>query len=590
MLNEDLPEINFDLESYSELFDAYTSDLNKFIKVLADHKGANKPFIRRYLLNKLEEKWLPLLGFNASRIESDTLVIQTPEVDFVSSLTLKDVLKYYNTGASWVIPNLLRRTGLYLLGGEPKVGKSLLINFLIYALCRSGDFLGRPVKTGNVLYIQLEESLDTIADRLFLSGFGDTSNEETSLVVNFPEYLASEGVERNLYIEREFDLTTDLDWLVRKIQAYKPIVVIIDSLRAASVKANVSENSNEFGKLVIALQRVFTITDTCGVLVHHMSKLGGRNASKTSLIERLAGHTSITAACSGIIGISGEDTQDGRLMTLKTLPRNGTPINVKYKITSKTDEGGLWDIVKVWEDTPVNNECTVKILRYLRNTPNEYYSLHTIATAIGTHVKDVEFKKSITYLQDSQLIHSKYVNHRFVYCLPEDLVWLTESTSISVMMAEAILDANSLLGILKEGAKTRLRLLVSDWSKERQINAKNALLPEEKDAIKELIKSWEYNVGDTVLYGKGVCTIIERVGEPHSLSLNTYKLAGIEELVLEKDLRSYYPPEEDDLDLDDDMDMFDSDTISDDTEKSTLDKSEEVLPEHILDMLDTAYF
>lgn len=511
-----LAPLDFNVESYSEIFKAYKEDLENYIQSFSGKRDDDTQYAKDYFLSKLTERWQPILDFNQNRILRDIQELQTPKTEFIASLGLKEALAHYKPAGAWLIPNLLRAHGaMYLLGGEPKAGKSLLVNFLIYGVALSGEFLGRPVKTGNVLYIQLEESLDTIGERLFLAGFGDITDEDTSMVVNFGHL---EEISRKVQIERVFDITSDLDWLIKKIQEVKPALVVVDSLRAASVKSSASENSNEFGKLVISLQQVFNVTNTCGVVIHHMSKLGGRNVKKTSLIERLAGHTSISAACSGIIGIMSEETQTGRLMTLKTLPRNGTPLTLTYQI--KTSDEGLWKLEKQWEDTPINSPFTSKILRFLANNPDEYYSQRTLAKEIGVELSNVDFKEALLYLQNSQIITKKYQNKKFHYSLPSDSLWIVNPQSVKQMCDnETIIDANNMV---RCGDRETLRSLVSMWSKERQLKATEVLLAEERARIKQLMCSWEYEVGDVALYDGVKVTVKSKHSASPSLTRNEY--------------------------------------------------------------------
>lgn len=524
MIEDELLDGQLFTPDYEIKINQYKQDLRDYIETLSTVDSDNKEYIRRYLLNKLEDKWIRILGFNRTLIQMDITEMQTPKQDFVTSLTLKEALGNFKPGSSWLIPELLRSVGLYILAGEPKVGKTLLINALIYSVALSGKFLGKPTRTGNVLYIQLEESIDTIAERLFFAGFGNLMDEETSLLVNFVDRVR---------IERQFDITTDLDWLINKIREYKPILVVIDSLRMAQLKSNASENSNEYGKSVYALQRVFNFTNTCGVIIHHMSKLGGRNAQKTSLIERLAGHTSISAGSDGIIGLrANTDENTGeKSIILDTLPRQGLPINIEYRI--KTGDDGLWKLDKLSEDTSALNPNTSRILRFLASNPDQFYTEAQIATAINSTPFEVRFKQALRYLESSQIIVSKYVSHRFTYALTSDSLWIVNPQSIREMVSPAIVDANALMRCAN---KRELRDLVTTWDRERQTEAKKCLLQTEKDRITNLINSWEFEVDQLVSYEGAIVRIVAIEDRKPTLKGNKYYLEDIADPVKEIDL------------------------------------------------------
>lgn len=520
---QDLPNIYAMPQRVNDLLTEYKEDLKTYVEKQGslELNPDLQEFWRRYILNKLEEKWVPLLGFNKNQIQRDIQDLSTPKVDIKNSLSLREVLSLYKPGSSWIIPNLLRTTGLYLLASEPKVGKTILVNFLMHSIVVSKEFLGLPARPGKVLYIQLEESIDTMAERFMLTGFGDVLDEETSLVVNFVDRVR---------IERRFDITTDIDWLIRTIQDYQPTVVIIDSLRMSQLKSAASENSNEYGKAVYMLQNVFNYTGTCGIVIHHMSKRNGRDASKTSLVELLAGHTSISAASDGLIGLMSSETAGGRVISLKTLPRQGAPISISYRIRTRD---GLWRLEKLSEDTPAKSDYTGRILRHLANHLDEYYSARQIAAAIDCDPAGIDFCQAISYLESSQIIVGRYHNKRFLYALTADSSWVVNPASVKDLVSPNVLDANNLM---RCRTKRELRELVTQWTPERQREAKRLLLREERERIGELIQSWEFLIGEVVMYQGQQWEVTGRVQEEASLRSNSYYLQGLDSPVLETDL------------------------------------------------------
>jgi KaiC/GvpD/RAD55 family RecA-like ATPase len=523
----DIPELNLDLQEYEDIFNLYKADLMAFIDSVTKKKNL-EPFEQRYLLNKLEEKWQPLLGFNTSKILTDIADLQTPKTGFVESLNLTQALSYCNEGANWVIPNLLRNSSMYILAGEPKAGKSLLIYFLIHAIAVTGNFLGRPTKKGRVLYIQLEESLETMGERFFMCGFGDENDEDSQIVVNFTDRVR---------IERKFDITTDINKLIKLIQEYQPTLVVIDSLRAATLNTTASENSNEFGKLVYQLQQIFNLTQTCAVIIHHMNKT--TQSAGQSVVGKVAGHGSIVAACAGIIGLTSEETDRGRVMSLKTLPRDGTPITIKYVL--QTEDDGLWKLEKIFEDTPLSSPVTSRVLRFLADRQNEKFTYKQIASALHYSGDDSSFRLTLKYLQTNRLITSEYANKQFKYWLPQESLWLVENENLKELLTEQALDASKLL---RCKSKDDLRLLISDWGANRKKLAAKELSPVERTRIVNLIESWEYEVGDEVVYCKNVYVIESRESNKASLLENKYKLKGLDELVNETDLNMVEEDEE----------------------------------------------
>lgn len=526
-----LAKLQFGIESKRDIFEMYSGELNAYLDFISAHKkDPTIRYLRTYYLNKLVEKWQPVLGFNAGTIAEHILDIQTPNLEYKTSLTIKDILNTEDTESSWLIPSLLQSCGMYILGGDPKTGKSILAYALCYSVVVSGEFLGLPVRQGNVLYLQLEEPIQTIKKRFRLAGFGNLENDEdASLVVNFQD--------NRLRIERAFDITTDINWLIAKIEQHKPDLVIIDSLRKATIKSPFSENSNEYGKLVYALQQVFNMTNTCGVIIHHLSKYGQDAKKKYNLVERLAGHTSISAASDGLIGLFDETVGDKRQLTLKTRPRDGFGIELKY--SSDTTPEGLWEFKRIDSESPAKLIATSQILRYLSSKPEEYVSTGDIAKELAVSVTSPEFLEGLHYLVDLELIKTKFADKRRYYTLPISSAWIVNPVSIKSLVSGAVIDANNLMRCT---TKSALRELVKDWTSSKKRDAFVVLLPEEKVRIEHLINSWEFDVGDECIDTSDgqECVIDYRIGDPTSLNGNTYQVSNheseweIEESVLRR--------------------------------------------------------
>ena len=495
-------------EDMEPLFKRYWEDINDYILATsnADYKALTKQLKRtasNYWLAKLAEKWQPLLDISPNRINQDIRDLKnTDDTSFISHLSLQDALQYYGTGAKWLIPNLLMMNGvMYILAGEPKVGKSILVNFLIYSVAVSGKFMGYPCKTGKVMYLQLEESLDTMGERLFYAGFGNLVDENTSLAVNFRPDLVD--------IYRDFSIADGCDWLHDLILEKEPTLVIVDTLRAASHDSDASENTGEFGKLVADLQRVFVRTNTCGLVVHHMSKKGGKS-SNASIVDRLSGHTSIASNSAGIIGLFEETDKatNTRFLRMKTLPRSGTAIRIDYRL--KTNSEGLWDLEKLDEDTPVENGHTNKIIWKLGTNPDTEFTQEEVKdylrAELGGHYSDMSFNNSVQYLSATQIITKKFSRGRFRYFMPSESAWMVAPQELSGLVTQSVLDANTMVRCT---SRRELKLLIDSWEDVRKGAAYSELDGKTKEAFKLKLGVLDYVVGDSVLYNGMTCSVAD---------------------------------------------------------------------------------
>lgn len=494
-----LEKIDFTLTNHEVLLEEYASDLKKFVKFMERDGIPNKKQAIRLLRNKLASKWYPLLGFEPKNINADIQELMNPTPVFERSMNLKKILESYDPSDQWLIPNLLQAGGMYIFGAEPKCGKSLLAYQLAYSFAISGRFLGLPVKKGRVLYWQLEENKKTIASRVYMAGFGNKNDKGTSLLVNFdPDALV---------VERIFDATVEIPYLQKRIMEYSPTLVIIDSLRASTANSEFSENSSEFGKIVAKLKQVFTQTDTCGVVIHHLSKEGAKNGQKGSLVNALSGSTSISSNSDGIIALFKTKKEDynkdtNSPLTLTTLPRQGKPITIEYNMVKL--ENGLDGLEVLSESADSNHELTGKLLRHFAANHGKAYIVKDLLSFGGTF----EVKQSLGYLTENQTILAVHDGTQMTYVMPSESLWMVEPEKAAKQYSPAVLDAHTMM-LCKD--KRALYDLTHDWTRERRQAALKLLFSdEERQRLKELTTSFLYRVGDVVSHNGEEFTIIAR--------------------------------------------------------------------------------
>lgn len=85
--------------------------------------------------------------------------------DLPSSITARDLQQTNFPPVKWVVQNLIPE-GLTLFAGKPKLGKSWLALQMGLAVATDSEVLGRPVSSGHVLYIALEDNYRRLKQRL----------------------------------------------------------------------------------------------------------------------------------------------------------------------------------------------------------------------------------------------------------------------------------------------------------------------------------------------------------------------------------------------------------------------------------------
>ena len=505
-----LAKIDFTLDNHHDLLNEYAADLKEFVKFMERDGIPNKKQALRLLRNKLAEKWYPTLGFEPKNISNDIQELMNPSPVFERSINLRKVLDSYDPTDQWLIPNLLRVSGMYIFGAEPKCGKSLLAYQLAYSFAISGRFLGLPVKKGRVLYLQLEEDKRTIAERVHMTGFGNKSDHHTSLAVNFdPDVVV---------FERMFDATIEIPYLQKRIMELSPSLVIIDSLRASTSNSEFSENSSEFGKIVAKLKAVFTQTDCCGVVIHHLSKEGAKNGQKGSLVNALSGSTSISSNSDGIFALFKKKKEDYNTdndspLTLTTLPRQGKPLTIEYQMT--TLENGLWGLEVLSETSDSNQELTGKLLRHFSSNCGKAYLTRELSGFGGTF----ELKQSLKYLTENQTIRAVHNGKEMEYSMSSDSLWMIEPEKAAKEYSPAVYDAHLMMQLRDKRA---LYDLTHDWTAERRKAALKLLFSdEERERLKQLTTSFLYQVGDVISHNGEDFTVTAR-SEKASLRDVTY--------------------------------------------------------------------
>ncbi|MFZ5915525.1 MAG: AAA family ATPase [Chloroflexota bacterium] len=89
----------------------------------------------------------------------------SPDRPAMRLLSAGDILTTVWPEPVWAVPGLLP-TGLGILAGRPKVGKSWLAMQLAQAVATGGHALGERIEPGAVLYLALEDSPQRLKDRL----------------------------------------------------------------------------------------------------------------------------------------------------------------------------------------------------------------------------------------------------------------------------------------------------------------------------------------------------------------------------------------------------------------------------------------
>jgi hypothetical protein len=217
-----------------------------------------------------------------------------------SMLTADELLDMEFPHTEWIVNGLLT-SGLVLIAGRPKAGKSWLALQMSLAIGSGTRFLGREVRSGAVVYLALEDNAIRLRKRM------EAQHWAVGTGVTFCTELARS--EQDPYGFKHIESI---------IKQHKPMVLIIDtaSRMLANAKNNdLSDITNALGPLQhLALQ------EGCAILViDHLRKGdGGGNytdqvigsVAKTAVADAIWCLNRDISKADGVLSITGRDFEE----------------------------------------------------------------------------------------------------------------------------------------------------------------------------------------------------------------------------------------------------------------------------------------
>jgi hypothetical protein len=110
----------------------------------------------------------------------------------------------------WLVEGLFLEVGLSMLTAKPKSGKSSFARQLAYSVAEGVPFLGKKVKQGDVLFLNLEGPEDLVKEHLVTLGY----TEKRGIVHVVHETMPFQGAEGLLLLEETIETLPDLRLIV----------------------------------------------------------------------------------------------------------------------------------------------------------------------------------------------------------------------------------------------------------------------------------------------------------------------------------------------------------------------------------------
>ncbi|MEG1891505.1 MAG: AAA family ATPase [Clostridia bacterium] len=216
-----------------------------------------------------------------------------------------------------VIVDGLVPSGLTVLAGAPKRGKSWLALLLGICVAGGSPFLGHATTQGDALYLDLESRQYRVKDRL-------------------SKLIAGRAPE-SLYITHESD-RLDGD-LISQLKGWcdsmkHPVLIVIDTLGRVKGGSRRGENAYEGDTRILGdLQRFAMERKVAVVCVHHLRKSVG----DTDFFERVSGSMGITGACDSVMVIQGKRGDEDSTLSVSSRDFEATELVMGF-------DKGLWTL------------------------------------------------------------------------------------------------------------------------------------------------------------------------------------------------------------------------------------------------------
>jgi len=207
----------------------------------------------------------------------------------------------------WLIEGILPRGTLNFIGGDPGIGKTLLVLQMAACLMTGQPFLGRDTSTAKVFLVERDESMEGIKDKI------------TKQLIRYPVLERMEIYSGQLRLD-------DKSFKLSNLVLFKmPEVLFIDSYSSLHYK---DENSaSEMRPILDCLRSVIDEFGTTIVCIHHFTR--SRESGKKG---HLRGSTAIEAQADFALGLE----KGGKELFLKPLKVRGEFEDIKLLMDKKT--------------------------------------------------------------------------------------------------------------------------------------------------------------------------------------------------------------------------------------------------------------
>ena len=255
----------------------------------------------------------------------------------IESKTGEDILAMSLPNQEYLVDQILP-SGLFLLAGSPKIGKSWLVLQLRIAISNGADFLGFTTQRSHVLYLCLEDTYQRIQNRLV--DYGDEPLD------NIKFATSASKLDKGLIKELEHYISEHEDTKL----------IIIDTLQKIR---NTRIDGYTYGqdyKEINILNEFVNRTGVSILLVHHLRKMKADDP-----FEEISGTTGIAGAVDGMY-VMKKNRESRNEVTLIATGRDIISFDLTLRFNEETHH---WELLeKSLEDDAVD-EYVLNVIKLI---------------------------------------------------------------------------------------------------------------------------------------------------------------------------------------------------------------------------------
>lgn len=208
--------------------------------------------------------------------------------------------------------------GIYILAGDPKVGKSFLVLQLLYQVSKGESMWNLDVRKGRCLYLAYEDGMQRLQERAVMMFGADAMSKDL--------FFSTEAMKLDNGLEKFIS-----DFISKDDE---PCLIVIDTFQTTRTTVDC-----HYGSDYDDIRRLKALTvdkDVCIILVHHFRKEAADNS-----FDRISGTNGIFGAADGAIALTR--SKDARTAFVEIRGRD----QVEQRIEVMRNPHTLrWDFVK----------------------------------------------------------------------------------------------------------------------------------------------------------------------------------------------------------------------------------------------------